>query len=216
MKITIWSDFVCPFCFIGESHLDKALEKFSHAQEVEIEYKSFLLMPDAKYVPGQDYAETFSSMKGVPIEQARTMLKQVTDMGKNSGVEINYDIAKLTSTYDTHRVFQYAKEQGKGNEFFNRFYAAHFTEGEILSDTETIVRLAEELGLDSTEVRRIITDNNENTDKVTNDISEARSVGVQGVPFFVIDDKYAVSGAQPVEVFNQVLDKVWEEEYTKK
>lgn len=215
MKITIWSDFVCPFCFIGESHLDKALESFSHAKDVEIEYKSFLLMPDAHYVPGQNYAETFSSMKGVPLEQAEAMLKQVTDMAKNSGVEINYDKAKLTSTYDAHRVFQYAKEQGKGNEFFNRFYAAHFTEGEVLSDTETVVRLAEDVGLDGVQVRKVM-ESKEHTDQVTNDISEARSVGVQGVPFFVIDNKYAVSGAQPVEVFNQVLDKVWEEEHSKK
>ncbi|MEH7239443.1 DsbA family oxidoreductase [Bacillus sp. JJ1562] len=215
MKITIWSDFVCPFCFIGESHLNKALENFSHAKEVEIEYKSFLLMPDAKYVPGQSYAETFSSMKGVPLEQAKSMLKQVTDMAKNSGVEINYDNAKLTSTYDAHRVFQYAKEQGKGNEFFNRFYKAHFTEGEILNDSETVVRLAEEVGLDGTEVRKIM-ENQDNTDIVTQDINEARSVGVQGVPFFVFDNKYAVSGAQPVESFNQVLDKVWEEEHTDK
>jgi predicted DsbA family dithiol-disulfide isomerase len=215
MKITIWSDFVCPFCFIGESHLDKALENFSHAEDVEIEYKSFLLMPDAQYVPGQNYAETFSGMKGVPLEQAEAMLKQVTDMAKNSGVEINYDKAKLTSTYDAHRVFQYAKEQGKGNEFFNRFYAAHFTEGEVLNDTETVVRLAEDVGLDGVQVRKVM-ESKEHTDQVTNDISEARSVGVQGVPFFVIDNKYAVSGAQPVEVFNQVLDKVWEEEHSNK
>ena len=172
-------------------------------------------MPDAKNVPGQNYAETFSSMKGVPLEQAEVMLKQVTDMAKNSGVEINYDRAKLTSTYDAHRVFQYAKEQGKGNEFFNRFYAAHFTEGEILSDTDTVVRLAEEVGLDGAQVRKIM-ESKEHTDQVTNDISEARSVGVQGVPFFVIDNKYAVSGAQPVEVFNQVLDKVWDEEHSNK
>ena len=210
MKITIWSDFVCPFCFIGQSHLDKALENFEHAKEVEIEYKSFLLMPEAKYVPGKAYAETFSEMKGMPIEQANTMLQQVTDMAKNSGVNINYDIAKLSSTNDAHRVFQYAKEEGKGNEFFNRFYAAHFSEGEVLSETDVIVRLAEEVGLDGTKVHEIM-ESNDYTENVEQDIAEARTVGVQGVPFFVFDGKYAVSGAQPVEAFNQVLDKVWEE-----
>ena len=211
MKITIWSDFVCPFCFIGESHLKKALENFEHAEEVKIEYKSFLLMPDAEYVPGQDYAQTLSNMKGMPLEQAKTMLKQVMEMAKKSGVEINFDKAKLTSTYDAHRVLQYAKEQGKGNEFFNCLYAAHFTEGEVLSDTETIVRLAEEVGLDGGEVRKIM-ESKEHIEKVTQDITESRSIGVQGVPFFVFDSKYAVSGAQPVQMFNQVLDKVWEEE----
>lgn len=167
-------------------------------------------MPDAKYVPGQDYAETFSKMKGMPIEQAKSMLAQVVEKANESGVEINYDKAKLSSTYDAHRVFQYAKEQGKGNDFFKRFYAAHFSEGEILSDTDTIVRLAQEIGLDGVEVRRII-ENDENIEKVNQDIAESRTVGVQGVPFFVFDNKYAVSGAQPVQAFNQVLDKVWDE-----
>lgn len=211
MKITIWSDFVCPFCVIGQSHLDKALENFEHADEVEIEYKSFLLMPDAQYVPGQDYTQTLSSMKGMPLDQVKIMLQQVMEMAKSSGVDINYDLAKLASTYDAHRVFQYAKEQGKGNEFFKRFYTAHFSEGEVLSESETIVRLAEEVGLDGVEVRKII-ENQENTVKVTQDIAESRLNGVQGVPFFVFDNKYSVSGARPVEVFKQVLDKVWEEE----
>ena len=211
MKITIWSDFVCPFCFIGQSHLDEALKSFAHAEKVDIEYKSFLLMPDAEYVPGQSYAQTFSTMKGVPIEQAQAMLKQVTDMADQSGVDINYDIAKLTSTADAHRVFQYAKEEGKGNEFFYRLYAAHFSEGEVLSDTDTIVRLAEEVGLDGTKAREIMNSNDFN-EKVSQDISESRSIGVQGVPFFVFNNKYSVSGAQPVQTFKQVLDQVWEEE----
>ena len=211
MKITIWSDFVCPFCVIGQSHLDKALEKFEYADEVEIEYKSFLLMPDAKYVPGQDYTQTLSNMKGMPLDQVKIMLQQVMEMANSSGVEINYDSAKLASTYDAHLVFQYAKEQGKGNEYFKRFYSAHFSEGEVLSDTDTIVRLAEEVGLDGAVVRKII-DNKENTEKVTQDIAESRLNGVQGVPFFVFNNKYSVSGARPVQVFNQVLDKVWEEE----
>lgn len=211
MKITIWSDFVCPFCFIGESHLKQALEIFEHAQEVEIEYKSYLLMPDVEYVPGKGYAETFAEMKGMPVEQANTMLKQVIDMAKGSGVDINYDIAKLSSTSDAHRIFQYAKEQGKGNEFFSRFYAAHFSEGEVLSDSNTIIKLAGEAGLDEEKVRTLL-DSNDYAEKVNQDISEAQTVGVQGVPFFVFNNKYAVSGAQPVESFKQVLDQVWEEE----
>lgn len=214
MNITIWSDFVCPFCFIGQAHLDEALKSFAHADDVEIEYKSFLLMPDMEYVPGKNYAETFSEAKGMPVEQANQMLNQVTATAKNSGVEINYDIAKLSSTVDAHRVFQYAKEQGKGNEFFNRFYAANFTQGELLSDLDTIVRLAEEVNLDGAEVRHIL-ENQENTEKVNEDISESQSVGVQGVPFFVINNKYAVSGAQPVETFKQVLEQVWEEDQAK-
>ena len=211
MKITIWSDFVCPFCFIGQAHLDKALENFEYAEEVEIEYKSYLLTPDAKYVPGQDYYQAFAKMKDISIEEVKTMFQRVIDMGQSSGVNINYDIAKFSSTSDAHRVFQYAKEVGKGTEFFKRFYAAHFSEGEVMSDRETIVRLSQEVGLDGTEVGKVL-DSGEYFEKVTQEISEARTVGVQGVPFFVFNNKYAVSGAQPVESFNQILDKVWEEE----
>src|SRR5699024_10069888 len=194
-----------------QAHLDKALENFEHAKKVEIEYKSFLLMPDAEYVPGKGYAETFSEMKGMPVEQANGMLQQVIDMAKSSGVDINYDIAKLSSTSDAHRVFQYAKEQGKGNEFFSRFYAAHFSEGEVLSDLDTIVKLAGEAGLDEGKVRTML-ESDDYAEKVDQDIAEAQTVGVQGVPFFVFNNKYAVSGAQPVESFKQVLDQVWEEE----
>ena len=211
MKITIWSDFICPFCFIGQSHLDKALETFEHAEEVEFEYKSFLLLPDAEYVPGQTYYQASAKMRGTSVDESKARFQQLTDMARNSGVDLNYDIAKFTTTSDAHRVFQYAKELGKGTEYFKRFYAAQLSEGELLSDKETIVRLAQEVGLDGAEVRKIL-DSSENTEKVTQDISEARSIGVQGVPFFVFNNKYTVSGAQPVQTFNQFLDKVWEEE----
>ena len=131
MKITIWSDFVCPFCYIGQANLDNALSKFEHKDDVNIEYKSFLLMPDAEYVPGEAYAETFSKMKGMPVERAQGMLSQVTETAKDAGVEINYDNAKLTSTLAAHRVFQYAKTKGKDVDFFKTFYQAHFKDGEI-------------------------------------------------------------------------------------
>lgn len=215
MKITIWSDFVCPFCFIGESHLKQALENFEHADQVEIEYKSFLLMPDVEYTPDQNYAQSLVDTKGMPLEQAQAMLEQVENSAKQSGVDIHFDKAKLAGTYDAHRVFQYAKEQGKGNEFFHRLYVAHFTEGEVIDDIDAIVRLSEEVGLDGTEVRKVV-ENKAHTDKVTEDISESRAVGVQGVPFMVFDNKYSVSGAQPVDSFRQVLDQVWEKEHAGK
>lgn len=213
MKITIWSDYVCPFCFIGQANLDNALNTFEHRDNVEIEYKSFLLMPDAEYTPGETYAETFAKMKNMPASQAESMLTQVTETGKEAGVEIDYDSAKLTSTFDAHRAFQYAKDQGKGTEFFKRFYSAHFTEGEVLNDAETIVRLAEEVGLDGEAVRDIVNSDQYKQD-VNIDITQASNLGVQGVPFFLVNDKYSISGAQPVELFNEALNKIWEEEQT--
>ena len=211
MKITIWSDFVCPFCFIGQAHLDKALETFEHKDEVDIEYKSYLLMPDMEYQPGVSYYEFFANKFGTPVEKAKEQLKQQADTAKGSGVVMNHDIAKPANTFDGHRVVQYAEEQGKGTEFFKRFYAAHFTEGEIISDTDSIVRMSEEVGLDGGAVRDIV-ENGKNTDKVEQDIAQAQKLGVQGVPFFLVNDKYSISGAQPVELFQQALNQIWEEE----
>lgn len=210
MKITIWSDFVCPFCYIGESNLHNALEKFDHAEAVEIEYKSFLLSPDSQYSPDKDYYQAFADEKRVPVEQSKMMIGQVIDMANQSGVKMNFDIAKFTNTVSAHQVFQFAKEQGKGNEFFKRFYHAHFNEGEVLSNPETIVRLAQEIGLDGEKVLQII-EGEQFTSEVTKDVAESRQVGVQGVPFYVIDNKYAVSGARSEQDFQNVLEKVWEE-----
>lgn len=211
MRITIWSDFVCPFCFIGQAHLDTALENFEHKDEVDIEYKSYLLMPDAEYQPGVSYYEFFSEKFGMPVDKAEEQLKQQAESAKESGVIMNHDIAKIANTFNTHRAFQYAKEHGKGTEFFKRFYAAHFTDGEVLSDTDTIVRISEEIGLNGEEVRSII-ENKDKTNKVQQDISEAQHLGVQGVPFFLVNDKYSISGAQPVELFRQALTQIREEE----
>lgn len=211
MKITIWSDFMCPFCYIGEAHLDKALADFKHADEVEIEYKSFLLSPEAAHNPDKDYYETFADMKGIPVEQARGMFENVVSMANNAGLTIDYDKAKFSSTIPAHHAFQYAKEQGKGNAFFKRFYRAHFAEGELLSDADTIARLSEELDLDKDAILQS-TQQKSYAEKVNQDIQEASQVGVQGVPFYVFNNKYAISGAQPDAQFKQVLDQVWKEE----
>jgi len=211
MKITIWSDFMCPFCYIGETHLYKALEQFEHADQVEIEYKSFLLSPEAAHNPNKDYYETFAEMKGVSTDEARQMFQKVVNMAENAGITIDYDTAKFSSTIPAHHAFQYAKEEGKGNDFFKRFYRAHFAEGELLSDLDTIGSLSEEVGLNK-EAALLSTQDKNYTDKVNQDIQEARQVGVQGVPFYVFNNKYAVSGAQPVEQFQQVLEQVWQEE----
>lgn len=214
MKITIWSDFMCPFCYIGEAHLDKALADFEHADKVEIEYKSFLLSPEAAHDPDKSYYETFADMKGMPIEEVNGMFDNVINMAKDAGLVIDYNKAKFSSTIPAHNAFQYAKEQGKGNEFFDKFYSAHFTDGELLSDPETIVRLSEEIGLDGEAIRRC-TIKQAYTEKINTDIQEAGQVGVKGVPFYVFNNKYAVSGAQPVAQFKRVLDQVWQEENEK-
>lgn len=211
MQITIWSDFVCPFCFIGATHLDKALENFEHADEVTIEYKSYQLEPGAKYVPGRTYKEAMIERKGAAPEQIDQMFSQVTEMAANAGLDYDFDIMKLTDTFPAHRVFQYADEEGKGVEFFNKLYEAFFLNGELISDASVLTRVASEIGINPNRVQEIVDNLKEYDKEVAMDIYEAQQVGVQGVPFFVFNNKYAVSGAQPVESFEQVLTQVYEE-----
>jgi predicted DsbA family dithiol-disulfide isomerase len=211
MKITIWSDFICPFCYIGATHLEQALENFEHADEVEIEYKSYQLDPNAKYEPGKTYNQMMMDQKGISEEQIVQMNEQVDTMAKNAGLDYNFDTMKLTDTFPAHRVFQYVKEEGQGIPYFNKLYEAYFTNGELISDADVITRVVSEIGLDANRAQEIL-DNEKTYDKeVVFDIYEASQVGVQGVPFFVFNNKYGVSGAQPVETFEQVLTQVHEE-----
>lgn len=208
MHITIWSDFVCPFCYIGETHLQAALKNFDHAEQVTIEYKSYLLMPEATHIQGESYAEAFSRLKGMDHTQVETMLQQVTNMAKEAGLSFDFSTAKMANTNKAHRLFQYAKTKNLGNEFFSRFYRAHFVEGKNFDDKADLISLCTEVGLDINDVKEIY-NSEQYLKEVEQDIAESQKVGVQGVPFFVINNQYAFSGAQPVEAFEQVLNEVW-------
>lgn len=212
MEITIWSDFVCPFCYIGQTHLERAMDNFDHADEITIEHKSFELMPGAKYDPSKNFYEAFADLKDTTVEQVEQMNNQVTQMAAATGLNFNFSGMKMADTMPAHRVFQYAKTQGKDDEYFKAFYTAYFEDGALISDEDTIVALSESVGLDGDKVREILASENQFQAEVTADIFRAGEVGVQGVPFFVFNNKYAVQGAQPVEVFQQVLDQVYTEE----
>lgn len=214
MKIEIWSDFVCPFCYIGKRKLEQALEKFSERDQVVIEYKSYQLDPDAPYDPKLNFYETFSKLKGIPIDQAKMMNEQIAKQAAQIGLTYHFDTMKYPNTLDAHRVAKYAEAQGKGEEITERFFYAHFTESKLLSDAETLIELAVEVGLKEEEVKEVV-ETKKYTKKVQEDIDIARQLGVQGVPFFVFNEKYAVSGAQPTETFLNALQKVWEEEQQK-
>lgn len=211
MKIEIWSDFVCPFCYIGKRKLEQALEKFPHRDKVEVQFKSYQLDPDAKYDPELTFYETFSKLKGMPLDQVKVMNEQVRQHAEQVGLTYHFDTMKYANTFDAHRVAQYAKENGKGDEWTERLFYAHFTESKLISDHETLINLANEVGLDESEVKDVL-ETNKFTEEVESDIEMARNIGVQGVPFFVFNRKYAVSGAQPTETFLAALEKVWEEE----
>lgn len=211
MKITIWSDFVCPFCYIGATHLEKALENFEHADEVEIEYKSYQLEPGAEYEPEKTYVQAMMDRKNASEEQIVQMTEQITQMAEQAGLNYNFEDMKLTDTFPAHRVFQYAKTEGKGYAFFDELYQAYFLEGALIDDVDLLVQIGTTVGLEEARLREILANEKEFDAEVVNDIFEASQIGVQGVPFFVFNNKYAVSGAQPVEAFEQVLNQVYDE-----
>ncbi|GIO24543.1 DsbA family oxidoreductase [Oceanobacillus sp. J11TS1] len=214
MKVEIWSDFVCPFCYIGKRRFEHALEKFPHRDQVTVQYKSYQLDPTAKHIAGKNYAETFSELKGIPLEQVNEMNKQVAIQAEEVGLIYRFDAMKYSNTFDAHRIAKLASVSGKEQALIERLFQAYFTESELLSDQDTLVRLAEEVGLAKDDVEKVL-DSCKFQKKVNEDIDIAKQLGVQGVPFFVFNEKYAVSGAQPEETFKQVLEKVRQEEQTK-
>ncbi|UJL46915.1 DsbA family oxidoreductase [Virgibacillus sp. NKC19-16] len=214
MKIEVWSDFVCPFCYIGKRRLEMALENFQEKDNVTVEYKSYELDPNAEEGPGQNMHEYLAANKGMSIEQAKSMNESLGEQAAEVGLTYNFDTMQHTNTFDAHRVAQYATKQDKGKELTERLLHAYFTESKLISDHETLITLAEEVGLNADEVTALLkVDNYAN--HVRGDEEQARQIGVQGVPFFVFNEKYAVSGAQPTEVFTEVLEQVWEEENEK-
>ncbi|SFK16919.1 Predicted dithiol-disulfide isomerase, DsbA family [Halobacillus dabanensis] len=213
MKIEVWSDFVCPFCYIGKRRLEEALAKFPDRQ-VEVVYKSFELDPQAERNTGRNMHEKLAAKYGRSIDEAREMTQNMTEQAKMVGLDFHFDTVVPTNTFDAHRVSQLANEKGLGKAFAEHFFQAVLTDGKDIGDHETISSLATEVGLDREEVNAVLT-GTDYTDAVRREEAEAQQIGVQGVPFFVINRKYAVSGAQPTDVFVQGLEKAFAEEEQK-
>ncbi|MES2591232.1 MAG: DsbA family oxidoreductase [Bacteroidota bacterium] len=210
MKVEIWSDIMCPFCYIGKRKFEKALAQFENAEQVEISWKSFQLNPGMKTDPKKSINEYLSEIKGMPLEQAKEINEHVTQLAKAVGLQYNFDKAIVANSLDAHRLIQFAKEKNKDGEAEERLFKAYFTEGKNIADHATLALLASEIGLDQEEVQSFLK-SNKYTEEVNNDIAEAQKIGVRGVPFFVIDRKYGVSGAQESDTFLQALTKAWSE-----
>jgi len=211
MKVEIWSDVVCPFCYIGKRKFEKALEGFEAKDKVAIEWRSFQLDPDMEYVPGQSLHEYLSKRKGTSAVEGKRMNDAMTAMAKEVGLEYNFDKAIVNNTFNAHRLLHFAKEKGLQNEMKERLFRAYYTEGKNVGDIDTLALLGEEVGLQAEEIRTVLQSEKYAQD-VLLDQYKAQQIGANGVPFYVFNNKYAVSGAQPSEVFAQVLEKVWEEE----
>jgi predicted DsbA family dithiol-disulfide isomerase len=208
VKIEIWSDVVCPWCYIGKRRLEHALRDFEHADQVEITWRSFQLNPDAPEgtaVPTLDYlAQRFGP-------QAKTMTGRVAEMGRAEGLDLNFEKSLTVNTWDSHRVLHLAAELGLGDAAKERLLYAHFSEGADLSDPDVLAGLLGEVGVDPDRVRAVLA-SQEYSDVVRDDIIEAQRLGANGVPFFVIDRKYGISGAQPAEAFLNALRTAYADE----
>ena len=212
MKIEIWSDIMCPFCYIGKRHFEAALKQFPQANEVEIEWKSFQLDPTIPKMDERvDVYQYLADKKGMSLEQSKAMHENVIQMAKNAGLDYNFDIAVVGNSKDAHRLIQFAKTKGLGDQAEEALFKAYFTDGKNMADMKDLIEIGTSIGLDSNELTSIL-ESDAFAYEMMQDVQEAQNIGVQGVPFFVFDRKYAVSGAQPVEAFLQTLEKVQSEQ----
>ena len=210
MKVEIWSDIMCPFCYIGKRRFEEALGKFSDQKNIAIEWKSFQLDPTIQPAPGKNVYEYLAERKGISYEQSEQMHERVIAMAKDAGLEYNFDKAVIANSYDAHRLIQLAKKNKLGDAAEERLFKAYFTEGKDFGNHDTLAEIGREIGLDENKVSQALA-TNEFANEVDADIYEAQQIGVRGVPFFVFNRKYAVSGAQASETFVEVLNKSFTE-----
>jgi predicted DsbA family dithiol-disulfide isomerase len=206
MKIEVWSDVVCPFCYIGKTHFNEALAQFAEKENIEFVWKSFQLNPNLKTNLDKTLYEHLSESKGIPIEQAKSMGQHAAQMGKASGLNLNFDKSVVANSFNSHRLIHHAKAKGLQQEMKERLFLAYFSEGKNIDDTEILISLGKEVGLNAEEVKAVL-ESDKYADAVQADVKESQQLGVTGVPFFVFDRKYAISGAQPSAAFLETLEK---------
>ena len=218
MKIDIWSDIACPWCYIGLTRFDRALAAFEHRDGVEVTLHSFQLDPTLPEAYDGTETQYLAQRKGLPEAQVREMFGHVTQAAASEGLTMDFDSLAVANSRKAHRVLHAAMDADPSGRVAHdlklALFGAHFTDGESISDADVLVRLAEGAGLDADLARAALEDEALDA-KVQADIDAARSLGISGVPFFVLHEKYGISGAQPFEVFTQALEQVWAEAHPK-
>jgi|ERR1700694_1174329 len=210
MKVEIWSDVVCPWCYIGKRRFESALQQFGPRDAIEVEFRSFELDPNAQLDDGTGLDERLARKYGFGLEQARMLNARVAKAAAGEGLEYRLDIARHGNTMDAHRLIHLAATQGLQAAMKERLMAAYFTEGKSIGDHDSLVELAVEVGLDGERARELLA-GEEFAEEVHNDEREASELGITGVPFFVINRRYGVSGAQAPEVLLSALETAWNE-----
>ncbi|MBM7566903.1 DsbA family oxidoreductase [Paenibacillus sacheonensis] len=211
MKVEVWSDIACPFCYIGKRRFEAGLAKFAHKEEIEVVYRSFQLDPNAEKDPEQDAYGLVAKKYGISREQSEAMHENLVQQAAELGLTYNFEHAHPANSLDAHRLIHYAGRFGKRTEAAELLFKAYFTDSKRIGRMETLIDIAAELGLDPKEAEAVLS-SDEFTEEVQAECREASQLGANGVPFYVINRKYAVAGAQPSEVFLDVLNTCWEEE----
>jgi predicted DsbA family dithiol-disulfide isomerase len=208
MRIDIWTDVVCPWCYVGKRRFEKALATFPHRDEVHVVHRSFQLNPAAPPGRTSPRRDALMAKYGLSESQVEAMNARMEQTAAEEGLRYDLSEGVTGNTFDAHRLLHLAHDRGRQDEVIERLYRAYFTEKRSLFDHESLVELVGEAGLDRDEAQRMLS-SNDYADGVARDIAEARALGANGVPFFVIDQRYGVSGAQPPEVFARALERAW-------
>ncbi len=209
MKIEIWSDIACPWCYIGKRRFESALAEFAHRGSLDIVWRSFELDPNAPPRQTRPSVELLAAKYGMTVAKAQSMMDGMTATGAAEGVTFRFDRSVSGNTFDAHRLIHFAAAHASRDKMVERLFAAYFTEGEAMGDHETLMRLAAGVGLDAAAVGHMLASDAFASD-VRDDEQRARDFGISGVPFFAIDEKYGISGAQPASAMLGALTEAWE------
>ncbi|WP_435771545.1 DsbA family oxidoreductase [Nocardioides sp. SYSU DS0651] len=208
MRIEIWADVVCPWCYIGKRRLERALADFDHRDDVEVDYRSYELDPFAPEVPTESTVQVLARKWGTDVSGAREAMAQGDAVGAAEGLEFRHHDAPHARTLTAHRLLHLAKERGRQQQLLEELLAAYFTRGESLGDPDVLRAAADAAGLPADRVD-VVLSTTDYRDAVLEDVAQARAYGASGVPFFVLDGRFGISGAQPVELFEQALEQAW-------
>jgi len=210
MQVEIWSDVVCPWCYLGKRRFEKALESFAHRDEVEVVYRSFELDPSAPQEADMPTVQRLAAKYGMTVSGAEQAQRQMEQRAAGDGLTFRMDGLRSGNTRDAHRLLQLAKVSGRQAQLMERLHSAYFTEQDSIFDHAALTRLATEAGLDKSEVTQVLA-GDDYADAVDADELIARQLGATGVPFFVIDRRYGVSGAQPAATLANALERAWDD-----
>ncbi len=212
MKVDIWFDYACPFCYIGKRRFEAAIAEFIYKDQIEVHFHSYQLQPDAPKNSNSSIHELLAAKYGTTVTHAKKMNEHISEQAREVGLTFRFDSMIPTNTADAHRLTHYAKVHGKDKMMTERLLKAYFTDSLHIGDHSTLVKLATEIGLPESEVLEVLK-TEQYKEQVERDMETASQIEIQGVPFFVFNNKYAISGAQNTETLKAVLQDIWEEEH---